>query len=419
MSKKKKQEKKLKAAATRSQSPVPIYLTSNEFWQRFLSDGGSRVVTAEKSLSITAVWACVRFLSETISTLPLKIYRKLPNGAREEEKKHPLHNVLCVDPNKDQTPMKLVQFIIACISLGGNCIFEKKRNGNRLIALNPILPTRYRGVDKLDNGRYSYKFVDEKGVPYTLDEADVWMVSGFNGLNTLLGVDPIYKGRQVLADAQSANESAANFFENGMTAGGFLGTDRVLNDTQRGQLGGQLEKFVGSRNAAKVMVLEAGMKFEGISIDPEAAQLLETRGYNAEEICRFFRVPPVLVGYVDKQSSWSASIEGMTQQVLTFTLLPILINIEQSISKALVLPIERDEIYAEFNVEGFLRADSTGRANYYGSMLDHGVFNRDEVRRKENMPPMPAGGDIYTVQSALIPIEQVGKNYEKTVGTNQ
>lgn len=418
MSKKKKQDKKLKAAAN-SLTKTQVDLTSNEFWTHFLSGGGSRVVTAEKSLSITAVWACVRFLAETISTLPLKVYRKLPDGSREEAKRHPLHNVLCVDPNKDQTPMKLMQFIVACISLGGNCRFEKKRNGNRLIALNPINPAQYRGIDKLDNGRYRYKFVDEKGVPYELDEADVWMISGFNGLNTLLGIDPIYKGRQVMADAQSANESAANFFQNGMSAGGFLSTDKLLNDKQRDDLNGNLEKYIGSKNAAKLMVLEAGMKFEGISIDPEAAQLLETRGYNAEEICRFFRVPPVLVGYVDKQSSWSASIEGMTQQVLTFTLLPILINIEQAISKSLVLATERSDIYAEFNVEGFLRADSTGRANYYGAMLDHGVFNRDEIRRKENMPPMPAGGGIFTVQSALIPIEQVGKNYEKTVSTNE
>ena len=163
MSKKKKQDKKLKAAAN-PLTKTQVDLTSNEFWTHFLSGGGSRVVTAEKSLSITAVWACVRFLAETISTLPLKVYRKLPDGSREEAKRHPLHNVLCVDPNKDQTPMKLMQFIVACISLGGNCRFEKKRNGNRLIALNPINPAQYRGIDKLDNGRYRYKFVDEKGV---------------------------------------------------------------------------------------------------------------------------------------------------------------------------------------------------------------------------------------------------------------
>lgn len=368
-------------------------------------------VSIDKSLQISAVWACVRLLSETISTLPLKIYEKKPDGSRVEATNKDIYQVLCIEPNKVQTPSKLVEFLVASMSMTGNSYYEKKMIGDRLISVLPIQPQCLVNVEQLDNGKYQY-IVNINGEQRTLNEDAIWHTRGF-GLDGFLGLSTIEKGKNVIGAAMASNESSSNFFKSGMSASGFVKYDMILNKDQRETMREHVEKFTSSKNAGKVMILEKGMDYQGISIDPAAAQLLETRGYDVEEICRLFKVPPTLIGYMSKQSSWASSLEALNQQFLTYTLLPILRNIEQSITKSLIKPQDRGTYYAEFNYEGFLRADVAKRAAYYATMLDHGAMNRNEVRKKENLPPMEEGGDIFTVQSALIPVEQVGNNYDQ------
>lgn len=368
-------------------------------------------VTIDRSLQISAVWACVRLLSETISTLPLKIYEKKEDGSRVEATHKDIFQVLCVEPNRVQTPSKLMEFLVASMSLTGNSYYEKKMIGDRLISLLPIHPQCITDTEQLDNGKYQY-IINQNGEQRILSEDSIWHVRGF-GLDGFLGLSTIEKGKNVIGAAMASNESSSNFFKSGMSASGFVKYDMVLNKEQRETMREHVETFTGSKNAGKVMILERGMDYQGISIDPAAAQLLETRGYDVEEICRLFKVPPTLIGYMSKQSSWASSLESLNQQFLTYTLLPILRNIEQSITKSIINPQDRGNFYAEFNYEGFLRADVTKRAAYYATMLDHGAMNRNEVRKKENLPPMEGGGDIFTVQSALIPVEQVGNNYDQ------
>ncbi|CDH34549.1 putative phage portal protein, HK97 family [Xenorhabdus bovienii str. Intermedium] len=154
------------------------------------------------------------------------------------------------------------------------------------------------------------------------------------------------------------------------------------------------------------MVLETDLAYQNVTMNPEAAQMLESRTFSTEEICRWFRVPPFMVGHITKQSSWGASVEGMNMQFLTNTLRPLLINIEQEISRCLLN--DDEDFYGEFSVEGLLRADSAGRSAYYTTALQNGWMSRNDVRRLENLPPID-GGDIHTVQLNLTPIEQLGK----------
>ena len=205
----------------------------------------------------------------------------------------------------------------------------------------------------------------------------------------------------------SADEAANKVFAQGMQASGILSGDSPLKQEQRDRLQKHLERFMGSTNAGKVMVTEAGMKYQAITMNPEAAQMLETRNFSVEEICRWFRVPPFMVGHMDKQSSWASSVEGMNLQFLTNTLRPILENIEQEIDRCLLG--NTDRYYVEFSVEGLLRADSTGRANYYNTLLQNGVMSRNEVRRLENLPQVE-GGDTLTVQSNMMALDQVGQD---------
>jgi len=210
-----------------------------------------------------------------------------------------------------------------------------------------------------------------------------------------------------LPSAMAVEESAAKIFENGLQSSGFLSAETPLNDEQRERLRGYMQAFTGSRNARKIMVLEGGLKYQNVTMNPEAAQMLESRSFSIEEICRWFRVPPFMVGHADKQSSWASSVEGMNLQFLTNTLRPMLVNIEQEISRCLL--DSDDDLFAEFSVEGLLRADSAGRSAYYTTALQNGWMSRNDVRRLENLPPIE-GGDIYTVQLNLTPLEDLKQN---------
>lgn len=383
---------------------VPVGLNNDSFWQEWFGTSASgQVVTVDKALQLSAVWSCVRLLSETVSTLPLRLYERRADGGRIAATNHPLYEILTKRPNAEMTPGRFMLMVVASICLRGNAFVEKKRVGSRIVALDPLLP-QYMTVKRLDTGRLEYKYTT-KGQSRVIPEADLMHIRGF-GLDGVCGMLPVSTGKEIFGAAISAEEAAAKVFAQGMQASGILSSDTALKPDQREQLRASLQAFMGSKNAGKIMVAEAGLKYQGITMNPEAAQMLESRSYGIEEVCRWFRVPPFMVGHMDKQSSWASSVEGQNLQFLTNCLRPLLENIEQEIIRCL---LDRDDRYfAEFAVEGLLRADSQGRASYYNICLQNGWMSRNEVRKLENLPPIP-GGDVYTVQSNLLPIEQLGQ----------
>jgi len=392
---------------------VPIELTTGTFWQEWMGMSSSgKVVSADKAIHLSAVWACVRLLSESVSTLPLKIYERQPDGSRKPATNHPAYQVLCRRPNLEMTPSRFMLMLVASICLRGNAFVEKKMIGNRLVSLVPLLPQNMV-VKRLDNGSLEYTYT-ESGTSRVIPAKNIMHIRGF-GLDGVCGMMPMMAGRDVIGSAMAVEESAAKIFENGLQSSGFLSADGALNEEQRERLRGYMAKFIGSRNAGKIMVLEGGLKYQNVTMNPEAAQMLESRAFSIEEICRWFRVPPFMVGHADKQSSWASSVEGMNLQFLTNTLRPLLVNIEQEISRCL---LDGDEdLFAEFSVEGLLRADSAGRAAYYTTALQNGWMSRNDVRRLENMPPIE-GGDIYTVQLNLTPLEDLKKNSQAAQAAN-
>lgn len=164
----------------------------------------------------------------------------------------------------------------------------------------------------------------------------------------------------------------------------------------------------GVKNAGGMVPLEAGYKPYPISLSPADSQMLENRLFNVEDICRWFRIAPYLVGHTEKSTSWGTGLEQQNLAFLTYTLSPYIARIEKAISKWLLKPTERREFFAEFNLEGLLRADSKGRAEAYRTALQNGYYTRNEVRAKENLVPKE-GGDILTVQSNMIPLDMLGK----------
>ncbi|MEN4391765.1 phage portal protein, partial [Enterobacter cloacae] len=340
-------------------------------------------------------------LSESISTLPLKIYVRQPDGSRKAATDHPAYSVLCRRPNSEMTPSRFMLMVVASICLRGNAFIEKKFIANRLVSLVPLLPQNMV-VKRLTTGALEYKYT-ENGNERVIPVKNIMHIRGF-GLDGVCGMMPMKTGRDVIGAAMAVEESAAKIFEQGLQSSGFLSAENALSDEQRERLRGYMAAFTGSKNAGKIMVLEGGLKYQGVTMNPEDAQMLESRSFSIEEICRWFRVPPFMVGHTTKQSSWASSLEGMNLQFLTHTLRPLLVNIEQEIGRCLL--DSDDDVFAEFSVEGLLRADSAGRAAYYTSALQNGWMSRNDVRRLENMPPIE-GGDIYTVQLNLTQLKNL------------
>lgn len=381
---------------------VPISLTTGTFWEEWFGTSSSgKVVTADKAIQLSAVWACVRLLSESISTLPLKIYVRQPDGSRKAATDHPAYSILCRRPNSEMTPSRFMLMVVASICLRGNAFIEKKFIANRLVSLVPLLPQNMV-VKRLTTGALEYKYT-ENGNERVIPVKNIMHIRGF-GLDGVCGMMPMKTGRDVIGSAMAVEESAAKIFEQGLQSSGFLSAENALADEQRERLRSYMAAFTGSKNAGKIMVLEGGLKYQGVTMNPEDAQMLESRSFSIEEICRWFRVPPFMVGHTTKQSSWASSLEGMNLQFLTHTLRPLLVNIEQEIGRCLL--DSDDEVFAEFSVEGLLRADSAGRAAYYTSALQNGWMSRNDVRRLENMPPIE-GGDIYTVQLNLTQLKNL------------
>lgn len=384
---------------------VPISLTTGTFWQEWFGTSSSgKVVTADKAIQLSSVWACIRLLSESISTLPLKVYMREADGSRKLAQDHPAYQVLCRRPNLEMTPSRFMLLVVASICLRGNAFVEKKMIGRKLVALDPLLPQNMV-VKRLPTGKLEYTYT-ENGTKRVIPVDRMMHIRGF-GLDGVCGMMPLSSGRDVFGAAMAVDEAAAKIFENGLQSTGFLSSKTALNKEQRERLRKSLQSFIGSKNAGKLMVLENELSYQNVTMNPEAAQLLESRAFSIEEICRWFRVPPFMVGHVTKQSSWASSVEGMNLIFLTNTLRPLLVNIEQEIARCL---LDGDEDYfAEFSVEGLLRADSVGRSAYYTTALQNGWMSRNDVRRLENLSPIP-GGDIYTVQLNLTPLEDLKQN---------
>jgi len=383
-----------------------VYATTASFWADWFGVSSSgKPVTVDSVLQLSTAWSCVRLISETISTLPLRLYRRQADGSRVRATDHPLYRVLCQSPNAEMTPARFMLQVIASLCLWGNAFVEKVYLGRKLVALNPLLPQGMT-VSRLETGQLEYRY-RESGTERVIPETAMMHIRGF-GLDGISGMLPISAGRHVFGSAMAADEAAASVFANGLQASGVLSSDQTLTQAQREALRENVERFAGSKNSGKLMVLEAGLKYSGIMMNPEAAQMLQTRSFSVEEICRWFRVPPFKVGHMDKASSWASSSEAQNMAFLTDCLRPILVNVEQELVRCLLGPEEVEGVYPEFAVEGLLRADSAGRAAYYHAALNDGWMSRDEVRHLENLGSI-LGGDTFTVAVNLVPLDKLGQ----------
>lgn len=387
--------------------------TDIEHWRALYgstSASGLRV-NADSALSLSAVWACTRLVAQTIGSLPVGIYTK--EGARRVyAERHPLNRVIGMRAAPGMTSSLLWECMAASAMLRGDGFAEIDRVGSRVVGLTFLHPDRLRWARQLD-GSYLFTYTDLDGRWREIAQADILHVPGFTTCGPF-GLSVIKYGAEVFGGALAANTAAKSTFKNGLMPTVFYKYPKWLTPEQREQFRSDtIDKIHGSINAGKPPVLEGGIDVGQIGIDPSDAQLLESRGFDIEEICRWFGVPPPMIGHTSKASSWASSSESMNLWFLQYGLRSWLKRFEDAIRFQLLTPAEQTDTFAKFSVEGLLRADTAGRTAFYSSALDHGWMNRNEVRELEDMPPIP-GGDVFTVQSAMIPIDKLGASGDES-----
>ena len=378
--------------------------------------GGStsgKTVTERSAMQMTAVYSCVRILAEAVAGLPLHLYRYNEAGGKEKAIDHPLYRLLHDEPNPEMSSFVFRETLMTHLLLWGNAYSQVIRNGKgEIIALYPLMPNRMT-VDRDSKGQLYYKYTTSSDEAPTMDgsvvclpPSDVLHIPGL-GFDGLVGYSPIAMAKNAIGMAIACEEYGAKFFANGATPGGVLEHPSTIKDPQRVRESWQAA-FGGSSNSNKVAVLEEGMKYTPISISPEQAQFLETRKFQINEIARIFRVPPHMVGDLEKSSF--SNIEQQSLEFVKYTLDPWLIRWEQSIFRALFTESEKKEYFVKFNVEGLLRGDYATRMSGYATARQNGWMSTNDIRELENLDRIPAeeGGDLYLINGNMLPLRDAG-----------
>ena len=378
--------------------------------------GGSssgKVVTERSAMQMTAVYSCVRILAEAIAGLPLHLYHLKDGGGKEKAHDHPLYLLLHDEPNPEMSSFVFRETLMTHLLLWGNAYAQIIRNGKgEVIALYPLMPNRMI-VDRDSSGQLYYKYQKTSSDAPTLEgnsvilrPYDVLHVPGL-GFDGLVGYSPIAMAKNAIGLAIATEEYGAKFFANGAAPSGVLEHPGTIKDPTRVRDAWQ-SQFGGSSNSGKIAVLEEGMKYTPISISPEQAQFLETRKFQINEIARIFRVPPHMVGDLEKSSF--SNIEQQSLEFVKYTLDPWVVRWEQSLSRSLLTTKEKKDYFFKFNVEGLLRGDYQSRMTGYATARQNGWMSANDIRELENLDRIPAedGGDLYLINGNMLPLQMAG-----------
>ncbi|MGX7366240.1 phage portal protein [Enterococcus casseliflavus] len=383
-----------------------------------------KAVTERSAMQMTAVYSCVRILAEAVAGLPLHLYRYKEDGGKEKALDHPLYLLLHDEPNPEMSSFVFRETLMTHLLLWGNAYAQIIRNGKgEVIALYPLMPNRMV-VDRDIHGQLYYQYTRSteeaptmKGVTVNLPPSDVLHIPGL-GFDGLVGYSPIAMAKNAIGMAIACEEYGAKFFANGAAPGGVLEHPGTIKDPQRVRESWQ-STFGGSGNSNKIAVLEEGMKYTPIGISPEQAQFLETRKFQINEIARIFRVPPHMVGDLEKSSF--SNIEQQSLEFVKYTLEPWLVRWEQSIQRTLFSPEEKKRYFAKFNVEGLLRGDYASRMSGYATARQNGWMSANDIRELENLDRIPTedGGDLYLINGNMLPLGNAGAFADTQTGKEE
>nr|DAJ20566.1 MAG TPA: Portal [Siphoviridae sp. ctCjJ10] len=371
-------------------------------------------VNERTAMQTTAVYACVRILAEAVASLPLHVYEYQDDGGKKLVHDHPLYYLLHDEPNPEMTSFVFRETLMSHLLIWGNAYAQIIRDGaGRVLGLYPLLPDKME-VQRDDRGNIYYVYSrnsDENPMfkeygNIKLKAEDVLHIPGL-GFDGLIGYSPIAMAKNAVGMTLACEEYGASFFANGANPGGVLEHPGVLKDPSKVRESWN-SVYRGVSNAHKIAVLEEGMKYQQIGIPPEEAQFLETRKFQINEIARLYRIPPHMVGDLDKSSF--SNIEQQSLEFVKYTLDPWVIRWEQSLQRSLLLPGEKGKYFIKLNVDGLLRGDYQSRMNGYAVGRQNGWFSANDIREMENMNPIPdeEGGNLYLINGAMTKLADAG-----------
>jgi HK97 family phage portal protein len=401
----------------------PTDRTAGSSYSFFLgTSSAGKYVTERSAMQMTAVYCCVRILSEAVASLPLQFYRYTDDGGKEKAVDHPLYFLLHDEPNPEMTSFIFRETLMTHLLLFGNAYSQIIRNGKgEVVALYPLMPDRMK-VDRDEHGKLYYEYTvydadqvdgrkgtDKVGRTVMLKPYDVLHIPGL-GFDGLVGYSPIAMAKNAIGLAIATEEYGSKFFANGAAPSGVLEHPGTIKDPSKVRESWQAT-FGGSGNANKIAVLEEGMKYTPISISPEQAQFLETRKFQIDEIARIFRVPPHMIGDLEKSSF--NNIEQQSLEFVKYTLDPWVSRWEQAMVRALLTPDEKKKYFFKFNVDGLLRGDYQSRMSGYATARQNGWMSANDIRELENLDRIPEedGGDLYLVNGNMVPLVSAGVAY--------
>lgn len=389
------------------------YYIGSDFRYLFGPSTSGKHVNEFTAMQTTAVYACVRILSETLAALPLQLYRYTPTG-KERVYMHPLYQILHDEPNPEMTSFVFRETLMSHLLIWGNAYAQIIRDRlGRVQGLYPLRPDKMT-VCRNENGEIYYiytKTTDENPAikPYgqvALRKEEVLHIPGL-GFDGLVGYSPIAMAKNAVGMTMACEEYGASFFANGASPSGVLEHPGVLKDPAKVRDSWNAV-YQGSANAHKVAVLEEGMKYQSIGIPPEEAQFLETRKFQLNEIARLYRIPPHMIGDLEKSSF--NNIEQQSMEFVKYTLDPWVIRWEQAMQKALLLPEEKKQFFLKFNVNGLMRGDYESRMTGYSIGRQNGWLSANDIREMEDLNPVPdeEGGNLYLVNGSMTKLKDAG-----------
>ena len=366
---------------------------------------GQPNIAVDGALQISTVWACIERRANVIASLPYFVYERNAAGHKTLARTNRLYTLLHDSPNSRMTPFEFWRAMMMNHDLRGNGYARVDRDDKgEAMSLWPM-PADQVQVNVLDDGSmvYVYRLGDDVAV---LSADNVLHLKNLG--NGTMGLEKLEFMRASVNEAASAQGAATRWFGNGGKPTGVLMVDKLLTPEQRQRVRENFgEMVVGS--TSRLHVLEVDMKYQQISLSPEQQQLLETRRYGVEELCRWYDVPPILVHHAQSGvSAWGSGIEQIVDGWYKLSVRPMVVNVEQATRKRVMTPAQRARLTAEFSLDALLRGNAKDRADIAAKKVQNGLATRNEIRQLENEQPLP-GGDVLTVQSNLLPIAMLGK----------
>lgn len=377
----------------------------NQHWFAESLTTGQNLTVAEAT-KLSAVWACTQLIAGNVSCAPLLVYKKNADQSKTLVPDHPIASIIGWQPNSDMSAVQFWETFISHMLLWGDGFAWIHRIGKRVVSLELLLPQRLNRTF-LSDGTQIYKYTGFDGVIRDIPEKDILRVpnNSFDGIN---GLSVIAYASDVFGMARASGEAAGRMFKNGMRPSGALTVDKFLTDDQREMVRTNiLPNFSGSHNMGKTLLLEGGMTFNQMAISPVDAEVLASRNFSVEEICRWFAVPPFMIGHLEKTTSFGTGIEQQQIAFRQFCLQRIMRRIEQAIERRLLAPGEQYTLCVEHDADASQRMDSVSRATFGTQMVNNGIYTRNEIRRKERLPDHP-DADKLTVLGSLTTLDKVG-----------